>query len=114
MTEKLTFHQVGGDAGAVYRHERGVVAQAFLMNRPCQQLLAGAAFPQQQDRRIAFRQPRGIMKERLHGIAFTHDAMKVANLCCLGNRHTLALQYAKDRFANRVQIQRFGQEVIGA
>ena len=63
---------------------------------------------------IAFGQPRGIMKQRLHGIAFTHNTVEVANLRCLGNRHTLALQYAKYRFAHGVQIQRLGQEIIGA
>ncbi len=84
MAEKLAFHQVGGNAGAVDGHKRGVVAAALLMNGPRQQFLAGAAFTQNENGSVAFGQPRGIVEQRLHGRAFAHDAVEVAQLGIVG------------------------------
>jgi hypothetical protein len=77
MAEELALEQRLGDRRAVHREERPGRAWAAPVERPCQQLLARTALPDEQDRRIARRRAIDELHHRTHGRGHGQDSVLI-------------------------------------
>ena len=65
VTEQLGFGDVGRDRAAVHRHERAVAARTHVVHEPGDDVLADAAFADDQDARPCGRDLRDFLQQRL-------------------------------------------------
>ena len=77
MTEELRLDELLGDGGAIDLHKGAVGAGAHAVEGVRDQLLAGAAFPVNQNPPLRGRRERQLLAQGLHGDAFADDAIAV-------------------------------------
>src|SRR5690554_1882975 len=116
MTKELTLHQFRRNAGAVDGDERLIGSWALGVNGTGQQLLAGSTLAKNKDGSVTPGQPCGIVEQRLHYLAFTHNTVKMFRrtrlLATLGQASML--QYPIHGFAHAFEIQWLGEEIVRA
>jgi hypothetical protein len=80
MPEKFAFHERGWDRGAVNRDQGLVGAAAGAVNRPGDQLFAGAGFAKNQDCGVAAGDLLDILEHGFERGALPDDLLKAAKL----------------------------------
>jgi hypothetical protein len=71
MPEKLAFEQIRRNGGTIDTNKRAPAALTLLVNRTGYQLLAGARFSADQNRRIGRRNQRKLLNQMFDSRAFT-------------------------------------------
>ena len=119
VPEKLRFQQVGGDGRTVESHEGLVPARRVLVNRPGNQLFAGAALPHNQDSSLELRH---LLDERVdspHLLTTAHDLAEHLLLLQLllegidSPAQGLPLLQLTDGKQDFVRLERLGNVVVG-
>src|SRR5208282_3636288 len=77
MAKQLVFEQVGGYRRAVDREKASVFRASLAVDGAGDQLLAGAALADEQDRRAGRRYPADYLEDPLHGRAAAHDLVRL-------------------------------------
>ena len=112
VAEELVLQQRLGDGGAVERHARPVAARRQGVDRPGEQLLAGAALAGQQDVALLgahlLEQPEGGAEPRMGA----HEGGRPGD--AEDGRLVASRQGLLDETRQVVQLQRLLQEVVGA
>ena len=120
VAEELAFEQGLRDRRAIDRDERALPAHAQAVKRVRQQLLPGAALPQQQDRNIGRGDLLHHAEKPHHRVAAAQNAVDGrARLCRGGEPAILGLQFlqverALDDQAENVDVDRLLEKIVGA
>src|SRR6266581_1766299 len=77
MSEKLAFHQAGGNGSAVDFHQGPILAPAPIMNRSGQKFLSRTGLPLNQYRRLRWRHLFDLAQQLAHGRALPDDLFKI-------------------------------------
>jgi len=120
VAEELAFHQGFGDPAAVDGDKGTIAAIAFLVDRPGDQLFAGAAFPGNEHVGLGLGQLRDHLIDMLHGRAVADDHSEMHILLELVAEGLLLLLHRSQfeglgqRLQQFVVVERLGNVVVGA
>src|SRR5580692_4869732 len=117
MPEKFALQQILWNRSAIDRNERLEATIAVMMNRPRDQLLAGAAFAGDHYRCVAMRDAAHHLEDLLHRLGLADQAVLILLDGQLGlerGRGTHFSLRGQSRIDNRLQIERerFLSEVV--
>src|SRR5581483_261893 len=89
VSEQFGFDQRLRECRTVHLHEGSVLAGTKIVNRPRDQLLAGAAFSAQENRRIAGRGLMNVRKDLVHQLALADDVLELVPALQLALQHAV-------------------------
>ena len=119
MAEELAFQELGRQPGAVDGQERAAGALALGVHRPGHQFLAGAALTDHQYRPFGTGELADLVEQPAHHPAASEHAVEaIIAEQLLEAPHFVAqaprLQRAADRQGEVLEVQRLGEELVGA
>ena len=109
VAKKLTFQQIQRNGSAIQSHERASAARAEVVNRVCDQFLAGACFSLDKNRGISRRDPFNLFEHRFQSRTVAYDLLESALIRNLTHDSRVSAKAPTENLLARVL-----QFVIGA